>query len=286
MRGGGDGLCAAPPAGVAGGPRGKGVALPRSVFCLPWAGTKVGVSGVAQFMESVAPIVLRFVSACRPRVWPMGRPCALVRVRLPVVVTVGAGGWRCRGVWRKGLAAFRPPGAAALLGGGGPPLAFGGGRGSVPPWPTCSIPRARGGWLGWVGSRPHPDLRDHGHPPSLRVTAGPVSRLSGLKVYRTDDRPRTPGWHTQEGDAAVPACVGRPCCLGKCVAWCSRPRWEGWRSLTLSPAGEVSAWTRHLQVYRHAAGRPLLPMAGGGHAPHTTGGGPRSLNSLARVVLL
>ena len=158
----------------------------------------------------------------------------------------------------------------------------------------CWLPRVAsvassrgGGWVGCVGSRPHPDLRDHGHRPSLRVTTGPAgSRLSGLKAYRTDDRPRTPRWHTQEGDAAVPVCVGRACCLGKCVAWCSRPRWGGWRSLTLSPPGELSAWTRHLQVYRHAAGRPLLPMAGGGHVPHRTGGGPHSLIALARVVLL
>ena len=146
------------------------------------------------------------------------------------------------------------------------------------------MPRSRShhlGGLGWVGSRPHPDLRDHGHRPSLRVTTGPAgSRLSGLKAYRTDDRPRTPRWHTREGDAAVPVCVG------KCVARCSRPRWGGWGSLTLSPPGELSAWTRHLQVYRHAAGRPLLPMAGGGQAPHTTGGGPHSLIALARVVLL
>ena len=139
----------------------------------------------------------------------------------------------------------------------------------------------QGEGLGWVGSRPHPDLRDHGYRPSLRVTTGPAgSRLSGLKAYRTDDRPRTPRWHTREGDAAVPVCVG------KCVAWCSRPRWGSWGSLTLSPPGELSAWTRHLQVYRHAAGRPLLPMAGGGQAPHMTGGGPHSLIALARVVLL
>ena len=53
---------------------------------------------------------------------------------------------------------------------------------------------------GGVGSRPHPDLRDHGRRPSLRVTTGPAgARLSGLKAYRTDDRPRTPRWHTQEG---------------------------------------------------------------------------------------
>ena len=154
-------------------------------------------------------------------------------------------------------------------------------------WGGCWWWWGGGVGLGWVGSRPHPNLRDHGHRPSLRVTTGPAgSRLSGLKAYRTDDRPRTPRWHTQEGDAAVPVCVGRACCLGKCVAWCSRPRWGGWRSLALSSPGELSAWTRHLQVYRHAAGRPLLPMAGGGHAPHTTGGGPHSLIALARVVLL
>ena len=66
------------------------------------------------------------------------------------------------------------------------------------------------GGLGWVGSRPHPDLRDHGRRPSLRVTAGPAgARLSGRKACRTDDRPLTPRWHTREGDAAVPVCMGR-----------------------------------------------------------------------------
>ena len=125
------------------------------------------------------------------------------------------------------------------------PSGFGGGVDG-----TGTARRRGGRGLGWVGPRPHPDPRDHGHRPSLRVTTGPAgSRLSGLKAYRTDDRPRTPRWHTQEGDAAVPVCVGRACCLGKCAAWCSRPRWGGWRSLTLSPPGELSAWTRHLQVY-------------------------------------
>ena len=42
------------------------------------------------------------------------------------------------------------------------------------------------------------------------------SRLSGLKACRTVDRPRTPWWHTREGDAAVPVCVARagPSCWG------------------------------------------------------------------------
>ena len=190
----------------------------------------------------------------------------------------------------RGRALSHPP-LPALWAGCRGPLPTGCGCGGVRAWGPVTNPTARalaccgGGMrvpgLGWVGSRPHPDLRDHGHRPSLRVTTGPAgSRLSGLKAYRTDDRPRTPRWHTREGDAAVPVC------LGKCVAWCSRPRWGGWGSLTLSPPGELSAWTRHLQVYRHAAGRPLLPMAGGGQAPHTTWGGPHSLIALARVVLL
>ena len=85
---------------------------------------------------------------------------------------------------------------------------------------------------------------------------------------------------------AVAVCVRRACCLGKCVAWCSRPRWGGLRSLTLRPPEELSAWTCHLQVHRHAAGRPLLLIAGGGDAPHMTRGGLHSLTALARVVLL
>ena len=35
------------------------------------------------------------------------------------------------------------------------------------------------------------------------------SRLSGPKACRTVDRPRTPRWHSREGDAAVPVCVAR-----------------------------------------------------------------------------
>ena len=72
---------------------------------------------------------------------------------------------------------------------------------------------APGGGLGWVRSRPHPDLRDHGRRPSLRVTTGPVgARLSGRKACRTDDRPRAPRWHAREGFAAVPVCMGRAGC--------------------------------------------------------------------------
>ena len=86
--------------------RGGGSFYVSPSLCLPWAGTRAGVIGVAQFMEGVASILLRFMSACRQRLCSAGRPCVLVRVGLPVVVTVGAGGWRPGCVWRMDLAAF------------------------------------------------------------------------------------------------------------------------------------------------------------------------------------
>ena len=58
----GGSLCAAPPEGVAGGPQGAGGCSPS--LCLPCAGIKAAVIGVPQFMEGVASILLRFVSAC------------------------------------------------------------------------------------------------------------------------------------------------------------------------------------------------------------------------------
>ena len=65
-RGGGGGdLCAAPPwrcgRGVS---RGGGSFYHGPFLCLPLAGTKAGVIGVAQFMEGVVSILFRFVSAC------------------------------------------------------------------------------------------------------------------------------------------------------------------------------------------------------------------------------
>ena len=84
------------------------------------------------------------------------------------------------------------------------------------------------GGLGWAGSRPHPDPRDHGRCPSLRVTTGLAGALlSGRKACWTDDRPRTPQWHTREGDAAMPVCMGRARCLctwGGCGWGCEARR--------------------------------------------------------------
>ena len=64
--GGGGGLCAAAPRGRGRRAlRGGGLLYLGSSLCLPWASTKAGVIGVAQFMEGVASILLRFVFAYR-----------------------------------------------------------------------------------------------------------------------------------------------------------------------------------------------------------------------------
>ena len=128
----------------------------------------------------------------------------------------------------------------------------------------ASAPRlGAGGGLGWVGSRPHPDLRDHGRRPSLRVTTGPVgARLSGLKAYRTDDRPRTPRWHTPEGDAAVPVCMGRAR-----YQWVRGVDWLGREARRVTR--QRRAWPGPGPV-SHAGGgplgwaRPSAPGPGGG----------------------
>ena len=62
--GGGRPVCR-PPRGCGGGaPRGGGSFYLGPTLCLPWAGTKAGVIGVAQFMEGVASLLLPFVFAC------------------------------------------------------------------------------------------------------------------------------------------------------------------------------------------------------------------------------
>ena len=65
--------------------------------------------------------------------------------------------------------------------------------------------------MGWVGLG-QGLFRTRSLSVSARVSGTKVprnSRLSGLKAYRTVDRPRTPRWHMREGDAAVEACVAR-----------------------------------------------------------------------------
>ena len=63
--GGGGGAVCRPPRRRGGkAPRGGGSLYLGPSLCLPWAGTKVGVIGVAQFMEGVESILLRSVFAC------------------------------------------------------------------------------------------------------------------------------------------------------------------------------------------------------------------------------
>ena len=80
-----------------------------------------------------------------------GAPLCAGAVRLPVVVTAGAGGWQRGGVRRTGLAAFPLQADAALFGGGGGLPWPSGGTGSALPWPASSIPRAGGGGVGGRG---------------------------------------------------------------------------------------------------------------------------------------
>ena len=82
-------------------------------------------------MGGAAPILLRFVFACRPRAGSVRRSCALLWVRRPVATPAGAGGGGRGGAQRAGPAAPPPPppGVAVPSGGGGtPPLPRGGQR--------------------------------------------------------------------------------------------------------------------------------------------------------------
>ena len=106
------------------------------------------------------------------------------------------------------------------------------------------------------------------------------SRLSGPKACRTVDRPRTPWWHTREGDAAVPVCVaragqgGRACMLVALAGHdgshgCAAPgpaRWRWCRSGVSRPpcCGLVRL---HPRLWALFAGEGAL---GGGHTGPTS----------------
>ena len=92
--GGGRPVCRPPWGRGRGAPRGGGLLYLAPSLCLPWAGTNAGVSGVAQFMEGVAPILLRFVSACDPALGPWGallRWCGSACLSLSLWVQAGGG---------------------------------------------------------------------------------------------------------------------------------------------------------------------------------------------------
>ena len=122
--------------------------------CLPRAGNKAGVLGVALASEGVAPIPLRFVLACCPRARSVWRPCVLARVRLSIAVPAGAGGWGLEA----GPAPVSLPGAVVLFRGGGTvPSASGGGGGGGR--------RPRGPRAGWGGGGDRGGGSCRGSPP-------------------------------------------------------------------------------------------------------------------------
>ena len=73
-----------------------------------------------------------------------------------------------------------------------------------------------GGGLVWFGSTTPPDDQAHGqrNRPCDSTGLG-APGCHGLKACRTADSPRTPWWHTREGDTAVPVFV--VCALLGCL---------------------------------------------------------------------
>ena len=134
--GGGGGSVSRPSGGVARGPGGPGVVLPRSVPLPSLGGQHCGRHRRRSGHGGAAPILLRFVVVRRPRAWPARWSCALVRVCLTAATPAGAGSGGCGGALRAGPAASPSRVSRSFLREGGRPLVRGGGRGSAPPWPA------------------------------------------------------------------------------------------------------------------------------------------------------
>ena len=183
-RAGGRGGGGVPPSlgGVAGGPRGAGgggsLCLGPSL-CLSWAGTKAGFIGVAQSMEGVVCILLRFTSARR-------HPYAVHGVPL----RAGAGLQACRGhcgsgrVTIRGRATYGPSGAPPRVprpsrgGGGGSPGPAGGVQGRRPLGRPPAFRGLGGGGGGEGGGRAGAPRR----PPSVPWFSSSAAAGGGLKV--------------------------------------------------------------------------------------------------------
>ena len=116
-RGGGGGRSVSRPSGgLASGPGGQEVVLPRSVPLPSMGGQHCGCHRRRSGHGGAAPILLRFVVERRPQAWPVRWSCALVRVRPPA------------------RRLCPPPGRHGPFWGRGdaPSAAGGGGRGSAP----------------------------------------------------------------------------------------------------------------------------------------------------------
>ena len=179
----------------------------RPSLSLPWAGNKAAVIGIAPAMEGVAPILLRFLFACRPRAWSVWRRCASALVRVPVAAPVRAGG---PGVETRGFWALLCP----LLGRCDPQ----GGRGDAPP-PLGGAAR---------GPRPGPPFFAGSFPPCMLVRPG----LCGSPRRRA--RPAVSGSAQRGGGgggglcAALPGGVaGGPSGAGGCLTLVRLPAFPG-----------------------------------------------------------
>ena len=196
--GGGGGLGDVPPVFAAGGSAGLGVALPQSVPLLSLGRQQSGCSGRRSGHGGRGPIPFWFVLACCLQARSARRPGVLARVRLPVLVPAGVGGW---GVGA-GPAPASLPGTAVLPGGGGiTATASGGGRG-----PTSQ--RLAGlleGWADWGGLRrgsPPPSPEGAACSPLLSPPLIAGASLPGVCV-------RLGPWSTSGAECGLPP-AGEP----------------------------------------------------------------------------
>ena len=191
-------LCEAHPCG--GGPVGGGqVAVPKGRPAL--RGLQLcGVGVVCRVEECVEWVRCSFPSA--EGGVELAASDRLLSPLVPCPPTLLASGLLLGGPGVVGLGGVGHGGGGTGRGGcGGPPRSSG---------PRCGIRVGCGGvWFGLgqgLCRTPWPMV-------NTRLCADTTglgeSRLSGPKACRTVDRPRTPWWHTREGDAAVPVCVAR-----------------------------------------------------------------------------
>ena len=279
-----------------GGRWGRGSPCLVPSLCLPWAGNKAGVTGVALVMEGVAPIPVPFVLACRLRARSVWRPGALAGVCLFSVVPAGAGGCGRGGGPCSGL----PLGRCGPAGGRGDhPLCLGGlGAGApaacrpvggvaegVAPWLPCSPSGGR-------PAAPYPAplssparsppacafRRGRGAPPVRRVR--PVWREGGggaaTRPPGGSDRPspslcppRAGNIAGVSGDALVMG--GAACILFWFVVACRPSKWS------------VRCSGALVRVQLCPLPGAAVPSGGGGTSPWPLeGGGPAPLRLAGR----
>ena len=168
---------------------------PGPSLCPPRAGNIAGVIGDALVMGSAAPILLRFVVACRTRVLPVRRSGALVRAP-PPVATPGGAGSRGRGAARRADPAASPPGRhGPFRGRGGVPSAPGGRRAGAP---AAHRPGGeRGGEGGGGGAAP------------LLPAPLPCGVARGPRPCHPSSLARPPGVYTRSGGCRAAVGAGR-----------------------------------------------------------------------------